>query len=247
MNTLILRAGNRYGPAMGGANLEGCVNDMTPEWRWVHNFRFVKDNINVVVLDDERGTIGAVRDALKEGVKKAGRGEWTNFKVSSHGAEPGLVMYDSDWSRADETFLSADMLAEIYISGNSEAHHYLNLDACVFGDSMANRLIGGPRVIVARGINPPTGILNRDPSLPHPLIPRGISNLTTFAGCQKGGTCADVRDPAGAYGGFSHLEMPERKAGLRVSQVCNNTNVRFQEQNFEQRAVWTGPDREWCT
>lgn len=241
MNTLILCAGNKYGPAMGGASLEGCRNDLPGYYRCVHENLFEENNINVVVLADETNTIGNQVAALTEAVRVAGDGEWVRYHDSSHGADPGIVCYDSDWNDPENTFFTADRYGEILSKANPKARLFLTFDACEFGDSMRS-LLNGFRSESPRFVQDPSKPPTRAIASIHPFLPRGISNLVTIAGCQRGKTCADVRDQLGAYGAFSHFLFPEAKKGMLTSELLNVVNKDFAENEFDQRAVRTGPD-----
>lgn len=247
MNTVVLVGINNYGPAMGGARLQGCVHDIIAEYRWIHDQRYIPNQINAVVLTDAQATSGAIVEALDNGIKAAGDGEWVLFKQSSHGADPGLVCFDSDWSDPDRTFLSADRLGESCAKANPKTKLYMDIDCCEFGDSMNGiRALTGPtRNLTNKFISNPQRASNRSVLSPNAVVPRGISNLASVAGCIRGGTCADVRDALGAYGAFTHYEIPQRLPGRTISQIISATNTNFAANGFEQRAVHTGPDWEW--
>ncbi len=251
MNTLILCCLNRAPLHMPGADLQGCKHDISGEYRWFYENRLAgnEGNINVVVLGEENDTSVNQKAALEAAIKAAGPGEWVAYKDSSHGADPGIVCYDSDWNDA-RTFMSAQTFGEIFAKANPKTKLFMDIDACVFGDSL--RALQGPgRILVAKGLEDMTsdvGVRERDvdPNAPHFCIPRGIPNLVTLAGCLKGGTCADVRDAAGAYGAFSHFELPHRQ-GHTVAQITQLVNADLAQNQFEQRAIFTGPgDWEWC-
>lgn len=247
MNTLILVGINRYGPAMGGASLLGCVHDDNTEFRWAHDHRNeVPGNLNVIVLTNEQATAAAIRGAIAQGVKAAGPGEYACFKQSSHGAAPGLVCYDSDWNRTKETFLGADVLGDLFAKANPQAKMFMDIDCCEFGDSMADvrELLNPYRYTVNRYLPNPTGFDMRTISAPNAIVPRGISNLATVAGCVRGGTCADVRDAMGAYGAYTHYVVQHR-GELKISEFVALTNQDFAKNQFEQRCVTTGPDWVW--
>ncbi len=250
MNTLVLVGINNYGPGMGGATLEGCLHDIMGEYRWVHDviLPLWPGNINVVVLADQTARCATIKAALSQGVAAAGAKEWVALKQSSHGAAPGLVCYDSDWSDPQGTFLGADALGEIFAKSNPQSKMFMDIDACEFGDSMADRMIqplAAPyREIVNRYIEDPNNPDERDLTSPHAIFPRGISNLATISGCLRGKTCADVRDALGAYGAFSHYELPRRQ-GHTLSGIENTVNQDLAQNGFDQRAVRTGPDWEW--
>lgn len=252
MNTLILCCLNRAPMHMPGAELQGCKHDIIGDYRWAYENLLPgnEGNINVVVLGEEKDTSANEKVAIAEAIKAAGPKEWVYYKKSSHGADPGLVCYDSDWNDDKRTFMSAQTFGELFAKANPQTRLFMSIDACVFGDSL-RALLGPDRVLVPKGLEDATsdvGVKERDvdPNEPHFCIPRGIANLVTLAGCQKGGTCADVRDSGGAYGAFSHFELPHRQ-GHTVAEICAAVNADLQRNQFEQRAVFTGPSTwKWC-
>ena len=211
---------NKY--AIAGADLQGCVNDVT-NVRDILLTYFKFDVENIRVLADDRATKEAILDRLKWLVRDTSIGDRLLFHFSGHGSQIRdrdgdelkdhldeiLCPYDMNW---DGTYILDDELDNIFSRLPEGVHLEVILDSCHSGTGtrqiMPSSEIFTP-IAVARYLKPPIDILCREEdSLPIREIMTPSSNPgiyhTLFAGCKSNQTSADTYINRSYNGAFTY-------------------------------------------
>ena len=218
---------NRY--KMDGADLLGCVNDVTNiRDILLKYFGFTVKDIRMVV--DGRATKKAIMERLQWLIKGAKAGDRLLFHFSGHGSQIRdrngdelkdhldeiLCPHDMDW---DGTYIVDDDLAKIFAKVPKGVNLEVLLDSCHSGTGTREMTgLGGlpPELdFRPRFLKPPADILSRvEDDLPvrkllSSLAPNPESRTPTpgpvlFSGCRDNQTSADAEIKGKYNGAFTY-------------------------------------------
>lgn len=216
-NKALLVGVNKY--QLPGADLQGCVNDVTNVRDiLLKYYGFSVKQIRVLV--DTRATKAAILKRLEWLVKGAKAGDRLLFHFSGHGSQIRdrdgdelrdqldeiLCPHDMDW---DGTYIVDDDLKTIFGGLPAGARLDVLLDACHSGEgtraAIAISLLPPERTVISRFLPPPVDILCRqldEEDLPQVRLLKTANpgNHVLFAGCKSHQTSADAFI-AGSYNG----------------------------------------------
>lgn len=217
---------NRY--RMAGADLQGCVNDVTNVRDvLLKYFGFTVPNIRMVI--DQRATKAAILERLRWLVKGAGAGDQLLFHFSGHGSQVRdrdgdelkdrldeiLCPYDMDW---DGPYITDDELREVLAKVPAEANCEVILDSCHSGTGTRQAFGMGSlpqeMAMSSRFLEPPMDILCRnEEDLPVRRLLEGSNpgkvkedaiNHVLFTGCRANQTSADAKIGGSYNGAFTY-------------------------------------------
>ena len=232
MNRALLVGINKY--KMAGADLQGCVNDVTNiRDILLKYFGYSVKDIRMVV--DERATKKAIMERLGWLVKGAKAGDRLLFHFSGHGSQIRdrdgdelkdkldeiLCPHDMDW---DGTYIVDDELGKIFDKLPKGVNLEVLLDSCHSGtgtrEMIALEKLPRELAAVPRFLRPPADILSRlEDDLPlQTLFGRTISpnspnkqnkpnepeKLVLFSGCRDNQTSADAEIKGTYNGAFTY-------------------------------------------
>lgn len=218
-NKALLVGVNKY--KMPGANLNGCVNDVTNVRDiLLKHLGFTVSDIRVIV--DERATKKAIVERLKWLVKNAKSGDRLLFHFSGHGSQIRdregdelkdgldeiLCPHDMDW---DGTYITDDELGKIFSGLPKGSNLEVLLDSCHSGTGTREMMgiSGLPQELSfkQRFLQPPIDIQCRvDEDLNIKKLLRGGNpwNHVLFAGCKENQTSADANIGGSYNGAFTY-------------------------------------------
>lgn len=218
MKKALLVGINKY--KIPGADLNGCVNDVT-NLRDILLKYFSFDINEIKVITDERATKKAIIDGLDwlcEGVKS---NDSILFQFSGHGSQivdknndekkdnldEILCPHDMDW---DGTYIIDDELNEIFSKVDSSVNVEIILDSCHSGtgtrEVMGLSLLPKENTLAIKYIKPPVDIdCMMDEDMPVKKLFSNIrakkpNNQVVFTACKDNQTSADAYI-AGTYNG----------------------------------------------
>lgn len=206
---------NRY--KLPGANLQGCVNDVTNlRDCLIKYFGFTAGNIRV--LTDERATRRGILDGLMWLVKGAKSGDRLLFHYSGHGSQirdldgdevkdhmdEVLCPHDMDWDNGDRGFITDDELDAVFRELPKGINLEVLLDSCHSGtgtrELAALAQLPKEQYLRPRFLIPPVDIVSRaDDDLDttrlmrtSPTTAKRKTVPVLFAGCRDSQTSADA-------------------------------------------------------
>ncbi len=227
-NKALLVGINKY--KMPGADLNGCVNDVTNiRDILVKYLGFTISNIRVVV--NERATKKAIIERLKWLVKDAKSGDRLLFHFSGHGSQIRdrdgdelkdrldeiLCPHDMDW---DGTYIIDDELEEIFSSLPKGVNLEVLLDSCHSGtgtrEMMSIAALPQELSFKQRFLEPPMDIYCRveeDLDVKRILKSGNPWQHVLFAGCKENQTSADANIGGSYNGAFTYYFCKHLREG----------------------------------
>jgi len=220
-NKALLVGINQY--RMSGADLQGCVNDVTNVRDiLLKYFGFKVKQIRVLV--DGRATKEGILSRLEWLVKGAKSGDRLLFHFSGHGSQIRdrdgdelkdrldeiLCPHDMDW---DGTYIVDDDLKAAFSTLPKGVNLEVLLDCCHSGtgtrEAMAMTALSAEHSVKARFLAPPMDILCRqldEEDLPETRLLRAANPTThvLFSGCRDNQTSADACIKGTYNGAFTY-------------------------------------------
>lgn len=252
MNKALLVGINHY--KIPGADLNGCVNDVTNVRDILLTyFGFTVKEIRVVV--NERATKAAVIKRLNWLVKDAGPGDRLLFHFSGHGSQIRdrdgdelkdhldeiLCPHDLDW---DGTYIIDDDLQRIASGLPEGVNLEVLLDCCHSGTGTRDfRGIQTPPELThkPRFLPPPVDIqLREEDGLPVNKIFRSPQNPTThvlFSGCRDNQTSADALIKGSYNGAFTYYfckHLRDAQGNLIRGEILKRLRASLKFNGFDQ-------------
>lgn len=253
-NRALLVGINKY--KIPGADLNGCVNDVTNVRDiLLKHFGFTVKEIRVVV--DDRATKRAIMERLKWLVKGAKAGDRLLFHYSGHGSQIRdrdgdelkdqmdeiICPHDMDW---DGTFITDDELGEIFSALPKGVNLEVLLDSCHSGTG-TREAFGIEKLPVEislkpRFLQPPLDIQCRvEDDLPVKKILKGSNpmNHVLFAGCRDNQTSADANIGGSYNGAFTYYlckHFRETRGDIMRSDIIKRLNASLKFNGFSQIA-----------
>ena len=236
-NKALLVGVNKY--KMPGADLQGCVNDVTNiRDVFLKYFGFTVKDIRVLV--NERATKAGIMKRLKWLVTDAKAEDRLLFHFSGHGSQIRdrdgdelkdhldeiLCPHDMDW---DGTYIVDDDLKALFSNIPKGANLEVLLDCCHSGtgtrEAMAMASLCSEQAVKPRFLPPPIDILCRqmdEEDLPETRLLRSTNptNHVLFAGCRDNQTSADAYIKGSYNGAFTYYFCkPLRDAEGKLSRA----------------------------
>jgi len=254
-NKALLVGINKY--QMSGADLQGCVNDVTNiRDVLLKYFGFKVRQIRVLV--DGRATKKAILARLEWLVKDAKAGDRLLFHFSGHGSQIRdrdgdelkdgldeiLCPHDMDW---DGTFIVDDELKKRFAGLAKGVNLEVLLDCCHSGtgtrQAMAMAGLPSEQSIRPRFLAPPVDILCRqmdeeeDLAVTRLLRVTNPGNHVLFSGCRDNQTSADAYIKGSYNGAFTYYfckHIRDSRAGLSRAELLKRLRASLKFEGYEQ-------------
>lgn len=222
MKKALLVGINKY--KIPGANLNGCVNDVT-NLRDILLKYFGFDISDIKVITDERATKKAILDGLNWLCDGARANDSILFQFSGHGSQivdkngdeykdnldEILCPHDMDW---DGTYIVDDELNEIFSKLDPKVNIDIILDSCHSGtgtrEAMGLKLLPDDQTLSIKFIRPPVDIeCKMDEDMPvkkifSSVIDKKPDNRVVFTACKDNQTSADAYINGNYNGAFTY-------------------------------------------
>lgn len=258
-NRALLVGVNKY--RMPGADLQGCVNDVTNiRDVLLKYFGFSVREIRVLV--DARATKENIMKRLKWLVKDAKPGDRMVFHFSGHGSQIRdrdgdelkdhmdeiICPHDMDW---DGTYIVDDELKKIFSGIPKGATLDVLLDACHSGtgtrEGRAMAMLRPEESIRPRFLAPPVDIkMREEEDLPVVKIGRAGNpqNHVLFSGCRDNQTSADAYIKGSYNGAFTYFfckHLRDTQGGLSRSELLKRLRASLLFEGYNQVPQLEGP------
>lgn len=254
MNRALLVGINKY--RIPGADLNGCVNDVTNiRHSLLTYFGFTVKQIRVVT--DERATKKNIMTRLEWLVKDAKPGDRLVFHYSGHGSQIRdrdgdelkdhldeiLCPHDMDW---DGTYIVDDELGKIFSKIPKGANLEVFLDSCHSGTAtremrMPEEGAPGGVIVKQRYLPPPVDIQCREEEgLPVRRLLKGATNPLShvlFAGCRENQTSADAYINKAYNGAFTYYlckHLRDTSGGIVRADLLKRVRASLKFNNYDQ-------------
>ncbi len=253
-NKALLVGVNKY--RMPGADLQGCVNDVTNiRDILLKYFGFKVKEIRVLV--DERATKKGLLSRLEWLVKGSKAGDRLIFQFSGHGSQIRdregdelkdhldeiLCPHDMDW---DGTYIVDDDLKAVFADLPKGANLEVLLDCCHSGtgtrEAMAMACLPADRAVKPRFLAPPMDILCRqldEEDLPETRLLRSTNPTThvLFSGCRDNQTSADAYIKGTYNGAFTYYfckHLRDAQGSLSRSELLKRLRASLKYEGYDQ-------------
>jgi len=261
-NKALLVGINKY--KIPGADLNGCVNDVTNMRDILLKFfGFTTKEIRVLV--DERATKKNIMERLKRLVGGAKAGDRLLFHYSGHGSQVVdrdgdelkdkmdeiICPHDMDW---DGNFISDDDLHALFANIPKGVNLEVVLDSCHSGTGTREMLaIKGLPVELSfkpRFLPPPVDIACRtDEDIDVRRLLKGGNpmNHVLFAGCGDNQTSADANIGGGYHGAFTYYfckHTRETQGAIARSELLKRVRASLKFNGFSQIPQLEAPSAE---
>ena len=261
-NRALLVGINKY--KIPGADLNGCVNDVTNMRDILLKFfGFTTKEIRVLV--DERATKKNIMERLKWLVSGAKAGDRLLFHYSGHGSQVVdrdgdelkdkmdeiICPHDMDW---DGNFISDDDLHAFFANMPKGVNLEVVLDSCHSGSGTREMLaIKGLSVELSfkpRFLPPPVDIACRadeDMDVRRLLKGGNPMNHVLFAGCRDNQTSADANIGGSYHGAFTYYfckHTRETQGAIARSELLKRVRASLKFNGFSQIPQLEAPSAE---
>jgi hypothetical protein len=254
MKKALLVGVNHY--KIPGANLQGCVNDVTNVRDiLIKYFGFKVKEIRVLV--NARATKKGIMDRLKWLVKDAKAGDHLLFHFSGHGSQIRdrdgdelkdhldeiLCPHDMDW---DGTYIVDDELNALFSSLSKGINMEVLLDCCHSGtgtrEVAAMAAFSREQAIFPRFLPPPIDILCREldeDELPLTRLLHATNPIkhVLFTGCRENQTSADAFIKGTYNGAFTYYfckHIRDTQGSLSRSDILKRLRASLKHEGYEQ-------------
>ena len=251
-NKALLVGINKY--KMPGADLSGCVNDVTNIRDILLKYLgFTVSNIRVIA--NERATKKAIIKRLEWLVKDAKSGDRLLFHFSGHGSQIRdrdgdelkdsldeiLCPHDMDW---DGTYIIDDELGKIFSPLSKGVNLEVLLDSCHSGtgtrDMMSIAALPHELSFKQRFLEPPMDIqcrVEEDLNVKRILKGGNPWNHVLFAGCKENQTSADANISGSYNGAFTYYfckHLREGQGNLNRGELLKRVRASLKFNGFAQ-------------
>jgi len=253
-NKALLVGVNTY--RMPGADLQGCVNDVTNTRDiLLKYFGFKVKEIRVLV--DSRATKKGILSRLEWLVKGAKAGDRLLFHFSGHGSQIRdrdgdelkdhldeiLCPHDMDW---DGTYIVDDDLKAVFAELPKGVNLEVLLDCCHSGtgtrEAMANACLSPEQAVKPRFLAPPMDILCRqidEEDLPETRLLRSANPRphVLFSGCRDNQTSADAYIKGTYNGAFTYYfckHLRDAQGALSRMDLLKRLRASLKHEGYDQ-------------
>jgi hypothetical protein len=258
-NRALLVGINKY--RMPGADLQGCVNDVT-NIRDVLLKYFGFEVKEIRVLVDNRAVKANIMERLEWLVRGAAPGDRMVFHFSGHGSQIRdrdgdelkdhmdeiLCPHDMDW---DGTYIVDDELKDLFSGIPKGAVLDVLLDSCHSGtgtrEGRAMAMLSPEQSIRPRFLAPPVDIrMREEEDLPVVKIGRAGNPQThvLFSGCRDNQTSADAYIKGSYNGAFSYYfcrHLRDTQGQLSRSELLKRLRASLKFEGYDQVPQLEGP------
>lgn len=253
-NKALLVGINHY--RMPGADLQGCVNDVTNIRDILLKYYEYKVR-EIRVLVDTRATKSGILSRLEWLVRDARPGDRLLFHFSGHGSQIRdrdgdelkdhldeiLCPHDMDW---DGTYIVDDDLKAIFSGLPKGVNLEVLLDSCHSGtgtrEAMAMACLSPEKSAKPRFLQPPMDILCRqmdEEDLPETRLFRATNPTThvLFSGCRDNQTSADAYIKGTYNGAFTYYfckHLRDAQGSLSRSELLKRLRASLKYEGYDQ-------------